>query len=184
MNSDDVAMLHTEVVSDNTVNTNTAVVKVVVCEDDKNGILPLLSLDQDCVTTEQLQSLHGIVRKGDDRVVVVNGIGHAAWVSNGVLLAKFSGNHSHQGVWLLLLLENSRGGVQLLQSISKQRTIVARLCFNLHPWPRHRRGHCRWVLSARERDDHEREKWREKNVLEVDLPLRLSVLWFRRHCQR
>jgi hypothetical protein len=85
-------MLHTEVVSDNTVNTNTAVVKVVVCKDDKNGILSLLALDEDCVTTEQLESLHGIVRKGDDRVVIVNGIGHAVWVSNGVLLARHSAN--------------------------------------------------------------------------------------------
>jgi hypothetical protein len=115
VNGDDIAMLHTEVVSDNTVNTNATVVKVIVREDDKNGVLPLLSLDQDCVATEQLESFHGIVRKGDDRVVVVNGIGHTVWVSNGVLLAKYWANHSHQGVWLLLLLENSSGCVQLLE---------------------------------------------------------------------
>lgn len=95
VNGDDIAMLHAEVVSDNTVNTNTAVVKVVVCKDDENGVLPLLALNQDCVTTEKLKSLHGVVRKGDNRVVVVNGIGHAVGVSNGVLLAKVRGKSTH-----------------------------------------------------------------------------------------
>lgn len=73
--SDNVAVLHTEVVSDHTVDTGTAIIKVIVGEDNQNGILSLLSLDQDCVTTEELQSLHGVVGQSNNRVVIVNGIG-------------------------------------------------------------------------------------------------------------
>lgn len=75
MDSDNVAVLHTEVVSDHTVDTGTAIIKVIIGEDDQNGILSLLSLDQDCVTTEELQGLHGVVGQSNNRVVIVDGVG-------------------------------------------------------------------------------------------------------------
>jgi hypothetical protein len=75
VDSDDVAVLYTEVVSDHAVDTGTAIIKVIIGKDDQNGILSLLSLDQDCVTTEELQGLHGIVGQSNNRVVIVNGIG-------------------------------------------------------------------------------------------------------------
>lgn len=76
VDSDNVAVLHTEVVSDHTVDTSTAIIKVIVGKDNQNSILSLLSLDQDCVTTEELQGLHGVVGQSNNRVVIVNGIGH------------------------------------------------------------------------------------------------------------
>ena len=54
VNSDNIAMLHTEVVSDHTVDTSTAIIEVIIGKDDQDGVLSLLSLDQDCVTTEEL----------------------------------------------------------------------------------------------------------------------------------
>lgn len=74
---DDVAVLNTEVVSHNTVDASASVIKIIICQNDQDRILPLLALDQDCVTTEELESLHSVVRKSNDRVVIVNGIGHA-----------------------------------------------------------------------------------------------------------
>lgn len=75
MDSDNVTVLHTEVVSDHTVDTGTAIIKVIISKDDQNGIFPLFALDQNCVTTEELQGLHGVVGQSNNRVVIVNGIG-------------------------------------------------------------------------------------------------------------
>jgi hypothetical protein len=49
---DDVSMLDTKVMADDSVHARTTIIKVVIREYDQNGVLPLLSLDQDCVTTE------------------------------------------------------------------------------------------------------------------------------------
>lgn len=75
MDSDNVAVLYTQVVSDHTVDTDTAIIQVIIGKDDQNGILSLLSLDQDCVTTEELQGLHGVVGQSNNRVVIVDGVG-------------------------------------------------------------------------------------------------------------
>jgi hypothetical protein len=74
VDSDNVAVLYTQVVSDHTVDTDTAIIQVIIGKDDQNGILSLLSLDQDCVTTEELQSLHGVVGQSNNRVVIVDGV--------------------------------------------------------------------------------------------------------------
>lgn len=75
MDCDDVAVLHAEVVSDNSVDANTAIIKIIVGQNDKNSVLSLLSANEDCVTTEQLKLLHGVIGEGDDRVVIIGGIG-------------------------------------------------------------------------------------------------------------
>lgn len=77
MHGDDIAMFDTEIVSHNTVDTNTPVIKIIICQNDQDRILPLLALDQDCVATEELEGFHSVVGKSDNRVVVVNGIRHA-----------------------------------------------------------------------------------------------------------
>lgn len=74
MDSDDVAVFDAQVVTDNTVDSGTAIIEVVIGQDDQDGVFSLLALDQDCVTTEELQRLHGIVRERNDRVVVVRRI--------------------------------------------------------------------------------------------------------------
>lgn len=76
MHGDDVAVLNTKVVAHDTVDAGTSVIQIIISEDDENGILPLLALDQNCVTPEELKSLHRVVRQGNDRVVIVGGVGH------------------------------------------------------------------------------------------------------------
>ena len=50
---------------------------IVVSEDDEDGISPLLALDEDCVTTEELKRLHRVIRERDNRIIIVRGIGDA-----------------------------------------------------------------------------------------------------------
>ena len=45
MNSDDVAMLDTKVVADYSIHARASVVKVVIGQNDQDGILPLLAFD-------------------------------------------------------------------------------------------------------------------------------------------
>lgn len=61
VDGDNVTVLDAEVVADNAVDTGLTVFKIVVGEDDQNGVLALLSLDQDSIATEELESLHGVV---------------------------------------------------------------------------------------------------------------------------
>ena len=69
-------MLDAQVVSHNTVDASTAVIEIVIGQDDEDGVFPLLALDQDCVTTEQLERVHGVVGESNDGVIIVDGIGH------------------------------------------------------------------------------------------------------------
>lgn len=96
VDGDDIAMLHAEVVANDAVQASAAVIQVIIGENDQDGVLPLLAADEDGVTAEQLESVHGVVREGNDGVVVIRGIG------------------DHQLVGLLLLLENGRGNVIVL----------------------------------------------------------------------
>jgi hypothetical protein len=78
VDSDDVAVLDTKVVAHNTVDASASVIEIVIGEDDQHGVLALLALNENCVTTEELESLHGVVREGNHRVIIVNGIGNTA----------------------------------------------------------------------------------------------------------
>ena len=75
VDGDNVAVLDTEVVADNTVDASLTILEIVVGENDQDGILALLSLDQNGVATEELESLHGVVGEGNDGVVIVGGVG-------------------------------------------------------------------------------------------------------------
>lgn len=77
MHGDNVPVLDAEVVAHNTVDAGATVVQIIIRKDDQNSILALLALHQNCVTPEELKSLHGVIRQGDDRVVIVDGIRHA-----------------------------------------------------------------------------------------------------------
>lgn len=70
-----VAVLDAEVVANDTVDAGTAVIEVLVGENDEDGVLSLLATDKNCVTTEELELLHGIFGEGNDTVVIVDGIG-------------------------------------------------------------------------------------------------------------
>lgn len=120
VDGDDIAVLHAEVVANNTVEAGASVVEIVVSQDDEYGVLSLLALHQDSVATEELERLHGVVREGDNRVVIIGGIGDAAHLlasckeqlssrtAEGELVS-----YSHQRVRLLLLLQDGRGDLIL-----------------------------------------------------------------------
>jgi hypothetical protein len=73
---DDIAMLDTQVMSHNTIHSSASIVKIVIGQNDQDSILPLLALHEHCVSSEQLESIHCVVRKGNNRVVIVGGIGN------------------------------------------------------------------------------------------------------------
>lgn len=77
VDGDHVAVLDPQVVANDSVYPRGAVVEVVVGEHDEDRVLSLLALDQHCVATEELERLHGVVREGDDGVVIVDGVGDA-----------------------------------------------------------------------------------------------------------
>lgn len=79
MDSDDVAMFDAEVVADNTVNPSTAVVKVVIRQNNQHSVLPLLAAYQNGIATEKLELLHSVLRKCNDGVVIVYCISNPAF---------------------------------------------------------------------------------------------------------
>lgn len=50
--SDHVAVLDTEVVSYNSVNAGATVIKLLIGQDNEDGVLSLLASDKNCVTSE------------------------------------------------------------------------------------------------------------------------------------
>lgn len=91
MDSDDITVLDAEVVADDPVEADAALVKLLIGKDDQNSVLPLLAADQDCVATEQTESIHCLLGEGDDGVVIVGSIGDPARsvVSLGVLSFRY-----------------------------------------------------------------------------------------------
>lgn len=82
VNGNHVAMLYAEVVADNSVDAGAAVIKLLVGEDNEDGILALLAANQDGITAEELEFVHGSLGQGNDAVVIVDGIGDPeGWVS-------------------------------------------------------------------------------------------------------
>jgi hypothetical protein len=91
VNGDDIAVLDAEVVAHNTVDAGTAVIEIIVGQDNQHSVLALLALDQNCVTTEELEGLHGVVGESNNGVVIVDGIGHT--VLNELLASSSSSPH-------------------------------------------------------------------------------------------
>jgi len=77
VDGDNIAVLDSQIVANDSVYPRRAIVEIVVCEHDQDCVLALLALDQHSVATEELERLHGVVREGDDGVVIVDGIGDA-----------------------------------------------------------------------------------------------------------
>lgn len=81
VDSDNIAVLDSQVVANDSVYPRRAIVEIVISENDEDGIFSLLALDKNGVATEELERLHGVVREGDDRVVIVDCISDAARIS-------------------------------------------------------------------------------------------------------
>lgn len=75
VDSDHVSMLDSEVMADNSVDSSTAIIELLVGKDNQNGIFSLLSSYQDGITTEELKGVHGSLGQGNNAVVIVDGIG-------------------------------------------------------------------------------------------------------------
>lgn len=74
VNGDDITQSDAEVVSDDAIDARNAVLNLFVGEHDQCGILPLLSLDDNDITTEELEEIHSVGRKCDDGIVIIDGI--------------------------------------------------------------------------------------------------------------
>ena len=119
-----VTVLDSEVVANNSVDPGASIVELLISENDKNGIAPLLAADEDGVTTEELEVLHGGLGQGNDGVVIVSGIGNPGCANRLAVLnaGRTLRRHEHQLVGLLLLLEDGRRDVIFLdQSRSASR---------------------------------------------------------------
>jgi uncharacterized membrane protein len=116
VDGDHITVLDAQVVANDTVYPCRAIVEVVICKHDQDCVLALLALDQDRVATEELERLHGVVREGNNRVVIIDGIGDTAGVSK----LRQSGDswRLHQGVGLLLLLKDGCCDLVVLWRVS------------------------------------------------------------------
>ncbi len=115
-------MLDAKVVSDDTVHSCATVIQIIFSQHNQDSILSLLALDENCVTAEQPQGLHGVIRETDDGIIIVDGIGNAvATCQQRAPVGSFAELGcciSHQRVWLLFLLEDSCCCVVNLSTIS------------------------------------------------------------------
>jgi hypothetical protein len=66
MDGNNIAVLHPQVVANDSVYPRGAIIEIVIGENDQDCVLALLALDEDSITTEELERLHGVVREGND----------------------------------------------------------------------------------------------------------------------
>ena len=83
---DDVAETNSKVVSDDSVHSDLLVGDGVVAQNDADGLLALLALQQDSVASKQTQLVHLGLREGDHRVVVVDRLFDDQSVRPGLLV--------------------------------------------------------------------------------------------------
>ena len=74
-NGNHVAVLHSQVVTDNTVDSGATLIQLLVGENDEHSLLSLLASYEDGVATEERQGVHGGLRQGNNAVVIVDGVG-------------------------------------------------------------------------------------------------------------
>lgn len=74
VDGDHVTMLDSEVVANNSVDASAAIIELIIGKNDENSILSLLASNQDGVTSEELELIHGGFGESNDAVVIVDGI--------------------------------------------------------------------------------------------------------------
>lgn len=121
MHSDDIAVLHAQIVADHPIHTGAAVVEFIIGQHDEHRVSPLLAFDEHGVAAEELKRLHRVVRQSDDRVVIIDGIGDAATPVSMEGSAIWRFRHDlHQRIGLLLLFEDGRRCVIDLHQVSSR----------------------------------------------------------------
>ncbi|KAI6751077.1 hypothetical protein HG530_013991 [Fusarium avenaceum] len=81
VDGDHVTMLDSEVVANNSVDASAAIIELIIGKNDENSILSLLASNQDGVTSEELELVHGGLGESNDAVVIVDGITQNTYIS-------------------------------------------------------------------------------------------------------
>lgn len=109
--------------ANNTVDSGTSIIEVIIGQDNQDGILSFLSPNKNCVTTEELELLHGVVGEGNDRVIIVSGVGDPVRQCESVKIIsqwqiiRASRKDIHELVGLLLLLEDGGRDIIILHRV-------------------------------------------------------------------
>uniref|UniRef100_A0A0A9D275 Cell division cycle protein 48, putative / CDC48, putative n=1 Tax=Arundo donax TaxID=35708 RepID=A0A0A9D275_ARUDO len=74
MDRNHITKSHPQVLSDDLVHPNLRLLTSFISKHNTNCVFPLLTLEQDSVTAEELEPLHGVRVERDDGVVVINGL--------------------------------------------------------------------------------------------------------------
>lgn len=92
-----------------TVHTCAPIIKIVISQNYQDRVLSLLPFHQNSIAAEELEVIHSRVGQGDDGVVIVDGVSDTVGSMLTILRSSHRESNSlHQGVWLLLLLEDGR----------------------------------------------------------------------------
>jgi hypothetical protein len=130
-------MLHTEIVANNTIETSSSIIKVIIRKNDKNSVLALLALDKNGISPEQLEGLHCLIREGDDGIVIIGSIRHTIRVN--FTYPSHQRHFLHQSIWLLLFLQDSSSSLINLSSLTSISSKRIKEC--LHHASRHQMDH-------------------------------------------
>lgn len=74
LNRDNIRKADTQIVANDTIHANFFVGASFVGKNNANGLLATFSLQQHCVSSEQLQFVHFGLRKTHNRIIIVCGI--------------------------------------------------------------------------------------------------------------
>jgi hypothetical protein len=111
--------------SHNAIHAGASIIKIIIGQDNQDGVLSLLALDEHCVASKQLEGVHCVIGEGNDGVVIVGGISNTIATCQYVKLRKVDRTGIHQGIWFLLLLENGGRCIEFLGSCQCHVRLVA-----------------------------------------------------------
>jgi len=74
LHDNNITQAHTQILADNLVHADLCLLAGVIGKDNTHGVLALLALDEDSVTTEKRELLHGVEVERNDAIVVIDGI--------------------------------------------------------------------------------------------------------------
>lgn len=103
LDRDDVRKADPQVVANDAIHADLLVGACFIRENDADGFLAALSLQQNCVSSEQLQFVHLSLRQTNDRIIIVCGI------------------VDDETVWAVLALQDC--GSQVFVSVNKTQSV-------------------------------------------------------------
>lgn len=73
LHGNNIGQAHTQVIPDDPIHAYLLIGTCVIGENDTDGLLPPLALEQHRITSEELQLVHLVLGERDDGVVIVDG---------------------------------------------------------------------------------------------------------------